>query len=208
MKHATWTTIDRWMRTLHLYSGLFLVPWMIVYATSAFCLNHGKAITGLLNVAPPHWETIEKTDFSPDGHFPKIPAEQASVILQHLELDGPHRVLGKPDAPVLTILRISGSGNYRIKWLRQQRSLVVEKQTPFSTYRLVHYLHFRCSYNQPYIAFQAWAMIVDLVAFCIGLWVVSGVYIWARRPRKRLLGGLFLAAGFGLFTGLVILLCM
>ena len=30
------------MRALHLYTGLFLVPWMTVYAVSAFCLKHGE----------------------------------------------------------------------------------------------------------------------------------------------------------------------
>jgi hypothetical protein len=39
-----WLLCDRWMRALHLYTGLFLVPWMTVYAVSAFCLNHNEWI--------------------------------------------------------------------------------------------------------------------------------------------------------------------
>jgi hypothetical protein len=39
------------------------------------------------------------------------------------------------------------------------------------------------------------------------IWVISGIYLWARRPRKRLLGGLCMAAGCLLFGVLVVLLC-
>ena len=40
-----WSRVDRFMRAGHLYTGLFLVPWMAVYATSAFCLNHNSWFT-------------------------------------------------------------------------------------------------------------------------------------------------------------------
>jgi len=29
-KCSFWARVDRWMRSIHLYSGLFLVPWMMV----------------------------------------------------------------------------------------------------------------------------------------------------------------------------------
>lgn len=85
--------------------------------------------------------------------------------------------------------------------------IVVQQQRPFSFFRLVNYLHFRGGYAQPYFVTIAWAVVVDCVAVSMLLWVVSGVYIWARRPGKRLLGGVCLVGGGLLFTGLVILLC-
>ena len=51
MKTSRWVRWDRWMRGLHLYTGLFLVPWMTVYATSAFCLNHKEWFTEGLQLA-------------------------------------------------------------------------------------------------------------------------------------------------------------
>ena len=196
------------MRTLHLYTGLFLVPWMIIYAISAFGLNHNRAIVELFNIQPVQWEIIQRADFSPDGDFPRLPAEQARVILQTLGLDGPHFIQGKPTEDGFRVIRFSGAGNYRIQWQRNRGLLVVERQTTFSVYRFIHSLHFRCGYAQPYTAFQAWAVIVDLVALSIFLWVVSGIYLWLRRPRERLTGGIVLAAGMLCFTALVILLCM
>lgn len=207
MNRSAWARLDHLARTLHLYTGLFLVPWMAVYGLSAFFLNHNRWFTEHLDVNPPVWEEIRKVDFVPADSFPGGREEQARAILRQLDLDGAHRILGKPNPNQMVILRISGSGNYRITWRRKSSQLIVEKQGPFSIYRLLHFLHFRAGYNQPYAVHVIWAVIVDAVSLSIGIWVVSGVYIWARRPRKRLPGGICLAAGGLLFLGLVILLC-
>ena len=109
MAQRIWTRIDRLMRVLHLYTGLFLMPWMAVYALSAFCLNHGKWVNETLSVSPPKFEVLREIEFKPDSDFPKTRPEQAVAILQHLELDGPHRVLAQPSSP-MTIFRPSAAG--------------------------------------------------------------------------------------------------
>jgi len=45
LSNQAWSRMHRFMRTVHLYSGLLLVPWMAMYATSAFCLNHSRWFT-------------------------------------------------------------------------------------------------------------------------------------------------------------------
>ena len=59
-KRNFWARVDRWMRSIHLYTGLFLVPWMIIYATSAMLINHGPAVREWFNVQPPKQEVIRK----------------------------------------------------------------------------------------------------------------------------------------------------
>lgn len=208
MKHSTWVRLDRLMRSLHMYTGLTLVPWMVVYAASAFCLNHQQWFAANLKIEPPRWEVVREIDSVPDEAFPGAPEEQARAILEYLELDGAHRIQGKPKPDQMVIFRISGSGHYRITWHRHRSLLVVEKQHPFSFYRLLHFLHFRHGYRQPYLAHIVWAVVVDATCISIGFWVVSGIYIWARRPRKRLLGGICAVLGSLLFVGLAVLLCM
>lgn len=208
MSNAGWVRTDRIMRWLHLYTGLFLVPWMIVYAMSAFCLNHGPWLTKQLGVTPPQWEVLRRLDFSPGEAFPETPAAQARAILRHVDLDGAHRIQGKPTAKQMIIFRICGSGHYRVTWQRQRSELVVEQQRPFSYYRLMHFLHFKGGYVQPYFTHLIWAVLVDVVSVSLVLWVVSGIYLWARRPRKRLLGGVCLIAGSVLFAVLTVLLCL
>jgi hypothetical protein len=190
----------------HLYTGLFLVPWMLVYAVSALCLNHNELFTERLHLAPT-WKVVRETDFAAPASFPRAPDEQAQVILNYLELQGPHRIIGTPDVSQLTMFRFSCAGHYRITWQRQGSRLVVERQQPFSFYSLVNCLHFQHGYDQRYSAHLAWAVIVDAVAVSTVIWVISGVWIWARRPRKRLLGGMCMIAGSLLFAALAILLC-
>jgi hypothetical protein len=185
---------------------MFLVPWMMVYAISAFCLNHSGWFTETLQLAP-QWKVVRELDFAADAAFPQVPEEQAEAILEHLHLEGPHRILGVPDESQLTFFRFCGTGHYRITWHRQRSRLVVEQQRPFSFYSLANFLHFQHGYGQPYLAHLAWAVIVDAATISTVIWVISGIYLWARRPRKRLLGGLCMLAGCLLFAGLTILLC-
>ncbi|MDT8301650.1 MAG: hypothetical protein RQ760_09210 [Sedimentisphaerales bacterium] len=202
-----WIQVDRIMRYIHLYTGLFLMPWIAVYATSAFCLNHNKWFREKLKITPPKWEHIREVEFVPDEAFPQVAADQARAILQLLDLDGPHNIQGKPNAKQMIIFRICGSGNYRITWRRPSSLIVVEKQGPFSLYRLVHFLHFRGGYAQPYFANITWAVIVDGVAVSMLLWVLTGVYLWYRRSRRLLIGTLCVVTGLLLFICLTVLFC-
>jgi len=206
MAKPVWIRTDRVMRWLHLYTGLFLVPWMLVYGTSAFCLNHNEWVREILAIEPPTWEVVREASV-PNDRFSGEPADQAQAVLQWLDLDGPHRIMGKPNPHQMVIMRICGSGNYRITWRRQQAQIVVEQQQPFSAYRLMHYLHFRGGYGQAYFPLIAWAVIVDVVGISMWIWGLSGVYLWARKPSKRQLGGVCLSAGIVLFIVLTVLLC-
>jgi len=199
---------DRILRWIHLYTGLFLLPWILIYGTSAFCLNHNHWFINKLNIKPIHWELEREVDFTPDDEFPHEPAQQARAIIELLDLDGPHRVQGRPNANQMTIMRISALGNYRITWRKPQSLLVVYRQKSFSFYRLIHFLHFRGGYGQPYFAHIAWAAIVDVVSVSMWLWVVSGVYLWWRRTPKLTLGVACLLAGVISFVGLVVLFCL
>jgi uncharacterized membrane protein YsdA (DUF1294 family) len=107
----------------------------------------------------------------------------------------------------MVIMRPSGAGAYRITWRRPSSLLVVERMQPFSFYRLLHFQHFRHGYNQPYFAYVTWAAIVDVVTISMWVWVLSGLHIWLRRPRRRLVGSLFALGGSLLFIVLTILLC-
>ncbi|MCH8119009.1 MAG: hypothetical protein IIC00_04685 [Planctomycetes bacterium] len=207
MGSSGWVRVDRVVHYIHLYTGLFLLPWMAVYATSAFCLNHNKWFIERLKITPPKWKVVREVEFVPDEAFPRVPAEQARAILQLLDLDGAHRIQGQPNASQMIILRICGGGNYRVTWRRHRSLVIVEKQQPFSFYRLVHFLHFRGGYAQPYFAHITWAVLVDAVAISMWLWVLTGIYLWYRRSRKLLLGCVCMVAGLLLFVGLTILLC-
>ena len=197
-----WATWDRLMRALHLYTSLFLAPWMMVYAISAFCLNHHTWFEKL----QPQWKTVRETTFQPDASLAD-PDERTRALLKHLDLEGAYRFMGTPDANQMSILRMSSAGHYRIVWRAAESHVVVDRQQPFSFYSLVNSLHFQHRYDQRHVAYVTWAIVVDAVTISTVIWVISGIYLWARRPSKRRLGGICLAAGTALFAALAILLC-
>ncbi len=200
-----WAILDRWMRKFHLWTGLFLMPWMTVYASSAFFLNH-PGLNQILGIPRPRLRPVRTIDFTPDDTFPHDPKAQAARIVQLVGLDGAHRIQGKPNRNQLAILRISGGGHYRIVWNKRRHQIIVSRQEPFSAVRLTHFLHFRAGYGQPYASFRTWAVIVDLVVASILLWIVSGIYLWVRMPKVRRSGAICLAAGCLLFVLLVVAL--
>ena len=82
-------------------------------------LNHNQWFIKKLNITPIHWQTEREVDFRPDDKFPHEPAQQAGVIVKFLDLDGPHRVLGKPDANQMIYYRagpnplVSAAGKHK-----------------------------------------------------------------------------------------------
>ena len=198
MGSRRWARTDRIMRAGHLYTGQFLVPRMMVYAMSAFFLNHDSWFAG----SKPAWADVLDTKFVPGEAFPAAAEEQARAILQHLHLAGAHRI-SQDDEKQMVIYRMCATGLYQITWLRQESRLTVRKQQPCTFYSFVNALHYQHGYSRPYSAYLpwgTWALIVDVVTVSTVFWVISGVYIWARRPRKRLLGGICLVAGCLLFA--------
>jgi hypothetical protein len=144
--------------------------------------------------------------FTVDAAFPQASDEQADAILKRLDLEGPRRII-QNDPSQMVIYRLCATGNYRVTWQRPGSRLVVEHQQPCSFYLFVNALHFQHRYDLPYLACQLWAMVVDATTASTVIWIISGVYLWARRPRGRWLGGLCLLAGTVLFAALAVLLC-
>ncbi len=200
MSIASWVRWDRLMRVSHLYTGLFLTPWMALYAISALCLNHTDSLRD-----PPQWKITSEANFKVGKAFPHASDEQADTILKHLGLEGPRRIT-QDDPGQMMIYRMCAAGNYRVTWQRKAAHLTVERQSPFSVHTFVNALHFQHRYDQPYLACQVWAVIVDATATSTVIWVISGVYLWARRPRRGW-GGLCLLGGTALFVFLAVLLC-
>lgn len=194
------------MRVLHLYTGIFLVPWMVIYALSALFLNHGETFRTLFNVEPPKWQQLREIDWQPPADAPVEQDARIALLLQAVDLGGAWRIEGKPTPQELRVLRISGSGNYRVIWQRRAGKVRVEKLSPGSLYRFVHFLHFRGGYGLKHAPYLVWAAVVDLVAASMLFWVISGVYLWLRQPRHRIWGSVAFLGGLILFSVLAWLL--
>lgn len=189
------------MQVIHNYTGLFLMPWMVVYGASAFLINHSHLFQKEIKRSTQFTKLYEET-FVPAQNLPSDPNEQANFILKRLDLSGPNRVIGQPSPDQMTIFRPSPGGNYRIHWLPKEKRLVVTRQ-PFSIFRTINYLHFKAGYQQNNLAFDGWAVVVDLVAISIFIWIVSGIYMMLKKPGEKKWSYISMLAGFVVFAVLV-----
>ena len=196
-------------RNLHLYAGLFLSPFVLLFAVSVFYLVH----------APP----------SAPAPAPAPPTRAAAGVPVSLALE----TLSPPDQvaalrPVLATLGVPGEINF-IRRLPKEHRLIVPVLLPGSettvdldlvartatiTLRptgfadaLVH-LHkmpgphnVALRGNSPYM--RLWRYLADATSYGIFFLSLSGLYLWAVLRAERRLGLALLAAGALTFFGLL-----
>lgn len=203
MTKKGWARFDKIMRSIHLYIALFLAPWLLMYATSAFFLNHNDWFRDLFDVISPSWAIEQEQDFKPSEISSSTPQLTAQNLLSRLDLKGDYQLLAESNNRQLVILRYSGAGNYRITWQSAQGKAVVERYVPISMYGFLHYLHFKSGFERKQLASDIWAIIVDFVAISIWMWVISGLYLWIRRRKKQHVDILIFGSGITAFALLV-----
>jgi hypothetical protein len=196
-----------WTRDLHLYIGLFVSPFLIVFAASVFFVNH-------VPVSPADADTAVET-FS-DLQVPE-------GIEQARDMD---RV--RLAQSVLPQLGVVGEINF-IRLLPEERRLVIPVVRPgveatidlniaartakVSRRRIglgetISYLHrspgpHNVSIRGNWFWTGAWRWVADATVYLILFLSVSGIYLWAALRSERRIGLMLLAAGAVSFFGIV-----
>jgi hypothetical protein len=89
-----------------MYLGLFLAPWMLMYALSTMLMNHREFVLSFYPTKAPVLSKERELDYSrsfPAGATPQQTGEQ---VLSDLGLEGTHRVNGGKDGKPLVIERL------------------------------------------------------------------------------------------------------
>jgi hypothetical protein len=189
---------DKVNRRLHLYLGLFLMPWLLMYGVSSFILIHQAWFRA---EQEPPWETL----FEKECRRPlEADADLRSVaqdILKDHGLEGAFWA-DKPNADTLRITRFSFWGSTRLTYSIREARVRAEHQRVRGPQAVVR-MHFRGGYGQPTFWDKFWGFMVDLACAAIVIWVASGVVMWWRLRRLRAWGALTLGGGILTFLLLV-----
>ncbi len=195
-------TLSRAMRRVHLYVGLALVPWFLVYAISATFFNHGHFFGPLFKPDGPGW--VARFDREYQRPVPQD-ADVRAVAGEILRDVGLERLYGahRPGPNRLNIWAFSFLKTTRLTYfIRRGRLLAEDKR-----FRLDHAftgVHARGGFAQDSLLSDAWAVVVDLVGIGLILWVVTGVHMWWRDRRLRLWGGIAFGGGMVCFVVLLV----
>jgi len=188
-------TFPHLVRRAHLYTGLFLLPWIIMFGVSTIPINHESP-------GAEAWTRIGEHPF--DAPIPEQAENLRPLGRQMMTAAGleggywvyrvnPRQVqAGHPDflSPV------------RLNYFAQDKRLVVERR-PFSWRPFLSGMHTRGGYDMGGFWDSVWAVFVDLVCVGLLLWMATGIYMWWGLRSTRLWGWAALAAGALCFAGII-----
>src|SRR5512133_3164619 len=146
------------VRRVHMYLGLFLGPWMLMYALSTLVMTHREYVQSFYPSKTPTLMTERELDYS--RSFPtNTPREQiAQLILQDLGLDGTHSVSGGRNGKPLIIHRQHALTPQRITFDTTMTTLLLQREE-FRGSSFLERMHRRRGYNS-YTLENTWGLTV------------------------------------------------
>lgn len=190
------TRLYLWTRQLHLYLGLFICPFIVIFAASTIFLNH--------SVRPTPQETTRSENIIvqiPEGLKPK---ERLETVRQQLNLTG--EVLGRG------VIR-NNKMNFRI--VRPGKVKIISVDVPNQTAQIVErstgllgtliYLHFNPGPHKlpNWIFNKVWGVISDSAVYITLFLSISGIYMWAVIKAERKMGLIMLGTGCFSFVAII-----
>jgi hypothetical protein len=193
-------TFDRINRRTHLYLGMILVPWIVMYGFSSFVMNHRYWFLPAQEAA---WQPVFERAYQSQNAIPDQGDVRtiAAEILRDNNLEGVFFVQ-RPGPGELRITRTAFFSQIRATYLFKENRLKVERQAAHWDMAVIR-MHVKGGYNQPLFINKLWAVIVDVACIAILIWIASGLIMWWRLTRTRTWGFVALGAGAMSFLLLV-----
>jgi hypothetical protein len=197
--------VYRWIRDLHLYFGLFISPFVLLFAASVFYLNHGKLLIGSLPA-----ETYRNLRI-PEG-FDRLKGreavERAREILPQVQAAGEIgfiRYVAKDRHLIFPVTggRIEATVNVDLG----EHSATVTRRTT-SLWESLAYLHkmpgpHNVAIRGNWVGTRIWKWFADTTIYLILFISISGIYLWWTIKAERRVGLALLTAGVVTFLGLI-----
>ena len=196
----------RWTRDLHLYAGLFISPFLLLFAVSVFFLNHAK-------VTPGQWaaiETFQAVQLPPDidraqGRAAIAPARQ---ILQQVGIDGEigsARFVRQTDH---FLIQVSKPGLETSIDVDVKAHTATVSTRPTSLWETLAYLHkmpgpHNVAIRGNWPPTMVWRFFADATVYLVLLITMSGLYLWWTLRVERRIGLVLLSLGLLTLIGCI-----
>ena len=194
------------VRDLHLYLGLFVSPFLLLFSASVFVLNHGKfgeprwssrATVGGLQI-PDNLEQLQGREA----------VDRARELLPQIGLDGEIgflRLLPKDRRLVFPVGKPGVEATVDVDFASRS-AVVLRRQTGWA--ETLAYLHkspgpHNVSIKGNWVGTRAWRWLADTTVYTILFVSITGVYLWYTIKAERSVGLSLLGAGAAAFSGLI-----
>lgn len=191
-----------WMRELHLYAGLLLSPFVVLFALTGIFFAHSWNPFESSATAEPRTRT-DHVDLPDDGE----PLALAQEAIRQLEITGEIRV--NPNGYPVSFSVHRPGREIRIQ-LEQETGKVMLTERALDAGELMAYLHAapgphgspEVKKNWAYT--QLWGWVADGVVYMILFLSAGGIYLWWTLRAIRRTGGFWFALGVASFGGLAL----
>jgi hypothetical protein len=197
MKKSSSTSkgLYQWTRKLHLYFGMFICPFILVYAVSTIYLNHSVRPKPVDEAQAPVSIQVDR-----DAKGPEL----VNQVLEQLELTG--EIVGRGQVNNnRTIIRVARPGSIKVVTvdLVEQQATILERSN--GLLGAINYLHFNPGLHRipNWGITKLWGWLADTVVYVTLFLTVSGIYLWALIKSERKIGWILLGGGFGFFISIV-----
>jgi len=196
----------RWLRDLHLYLGLFVSPFVLLFAASVFYLNHGK----LNPDTPPRALDTYQNLTIPDGLDRlkgREAVERARALLPQIDAEGEIGFLRYVAGTRHLIFPISIAGLESTVDVDLDARSAVVKRRPMSTWESLAYLHklpgpHNVAIRGNWFGIGVWRWMADSTIYLLLFISMSGIYLWWAIKAERRIGVALLTAGAATLFGL------
>ena len=186
-------------RRLHLYLGLTLAPWFLMYGISSIPFAHNEYFEARDKAKGlPAWTTRLDQKYSID-----VPAEGelrpvGARIMSDLGLQGAFGAYRQGPNQV-NVYVYSFRHATQVKYFIAEQRITVEDRR----FRFDHFLtgmHARGGFEQDSVLDTLWGVTVDLVCLGMLMWILTGLYMWWSLPALRRWGWVALLGGIGSYA--------
>jgi hypothetical protein len=196
-------TVSHVNRRVHLYCGLALLPWFLMYGISSIPFAHTQyfdqrdAAKGL-----PLWTLRAQLTLDVP-----VPGDESGMrafgatLLRAAGMNGTNFGTYRQSPTQINVYAYSFWRSTQLKYFVDQKKLTEDRR-----FRWDHFLtgmHARGGFEQESLLDRSWSVLVDIVCVSMILWIASGLYMWWELPGQRRWGWMAVAAGtlsFVLFT--------
>lgn len=195
-----------WIRDLHLYFGLFVSPFILLFAVSVFFLNHAR-----LPVAPPASPELFENLRIPEGIEQRQGRDGVNLareILPQVGVSGEIgflRILRKERRLFFPVSRPGLEATVDVDLNLRSASVSRRRTGWLESFGYLHKMPGPHNVNirGNWILTRAWGWLADATVYLTLFISVSGVYLWYVIKAERRVGLALLAAGAVSFFGLI-----
>jgi hypothetical protein len=195
----------RWVRDLHLYFGLFISPFLLLFAASVLFLNHAK-------IAPDRWASVEVRRVEiPDGVDTAQGQDaitRAQAVLRQVGLTGEIGFTRYVRQTRHFVFPVSKPGLEATVDVDLQKQSATVSRRPTSVWEAFAYLHkmpgpHNVAIRGNWVWTERWRWFADGTIYLTLFITLTGLYLWWVLKAERRIGLALLSAGALTFFGLI-----